>query len=80
MYINGLSSGSNLMKKSSVDMNGKEIQDMQQKGGQHLFKNIALVNAENAMWQQHSGNDDGSHYGMVNKNNIQQKNLIPGSA
>lgn len=33
VYINGLTSGSNLMKKSSVDMSGKEIHEMSQKGG-----------------------------------------------
>lgn len=44
----------------------KEMQEMQQKGGQHLFKNIALVNAENALWQQQvNSNEDASHYGIV---------------
>ena len=77
VYINGLStSGSNIVKKSSIDMGGKEATDSQQKGT-HLFKNVALVNAESAMRQQ---NEDAPHYGIVHKGSSHVYNNIPGSA
>ena len=75
MYINGLSSGSNIVKKSSVDMSGKEVPDYQQKG--HLFKNVAQGSAESAMRQQA---EDAPHYGIIHKGSNHVYNNVPGSA